>query len=219
MNGLFFVGGTKGGVGKSLVSMILLDILQEANPVLVETDTSNPDVGLAYKNTVETLTADLDTDAGWAKAFNEIHPRLNRPIVINSAARNSLGIARFGEMFAALDTPMTLFWCINQQKDGLLLLGDFLDVVQPARCLVVKNGYFGAETDFATFDESKVKKRTNGNIYLPSLLPAATNSVYSQRKPLHELPDILPFGDKLFFEAWRKKVWKIFEPLIKDGSK
>ena len=43
---LFTVGGCKGGVGKSMVSIALLDyLLRRDTPVLlIDTDTSNPDV-------------------------------------------------------------------------------------------------------------------------------------------------------------------------------
>ena len=51
-----FVGGNKGGVGKSLASMALIDYWLSQNPAkpvfLVETDTSNPDVAHAYGKTV-----------------------------------------------------------------------------------------------------------------------------------------------------------------------
>ena len=45
-NTIFLVGGGKGGVGKSLMSMALLDFLHTSGrrPYLVETDTSVPDV-------------------------------------------------------------------------------------------------------------------------------------------------------------------------------
>jgi Mrp family chromosome partitioning ATPase len=43
---LYGVGGSKGGVGKSIVAMAVLDsLLERGEPVLlVECDTSNPDV-------------------------------------------------------------------------------------------------------------------------------------------------------------------------------
>ncbi len=43
---IYLVGGSKGGVGKSMVTLALADHLQrlDTHAVLVETDTSNPDV-------------------------------------------------------------------------------------------------------------------------------------------------------------------------------
>jgi MinD superfamily P-loop ATPase len=47
---MYYVGGSKGGVGKSLFSFALVDYLlnQERNVLLVDTDTDNPDVYKAH---------------------------------------------------------------------------------------------------------------------------------------------------------------------------
>lgn len=46
------MGGSKGGVGKSLFSFALVDYLlnRNANILLVDTDTDNPDVFKAHKD-------------------------------------------------------------------------------------------------------------------------------------------------------------------------
>ena len=43
---IYMIGGSKGGVGKSFVTLALVDYLRRSDlhVVLVETDTSNPDV-------------------------------------------------------------------------------------------------------------------------------------------------------------------------------
>ncbi|MGH7435886.1 MAG: hypothetical protein ACRENE_09450 [Polyangiaceae bacterium] len=48
---IYWVGGSKGGVGKSMMTLATLDYLLEqgAKVVLVECDTSNPDVWKAYR--------------------------------------------------------------------------------------------------------------------------------------------------------------------------
>lgn len=54
MSTIYFVGGCKGGVGKSMLANGLLHYLLEKNKqvALVETDTSNPDVAYAYENEI-----------------------------------------------------------------------------------------------------------------------------------------------------------------------
>ena len=49
---MYYVGGSKGGVDKSLFSFALVDYLlnQEQNVLLVDTDTDNPDVFKAHKS-------------------------------------------------------------------------------------------------------------------------------------------------------------------------
>ena len=59
---IYIVGGSKGGVGKSMVSMALVDYLRESKRkvILVETDTSNPDVAKAYGPIMDVEVIDLD---------------------------------------------------------------------------------------------------------------------------------------------------------------
>jgi cellulose biosynthesis protein BcsQ len=67
-----YVGGSKGGVGKSLFSFALVNYLlnQERNVLLVDTDTDNPDVYKAHKSLVLPklfcLMNSLDDADGWA---------------------------------------------------------------------------------------------------------------------------------------------------------
>ena len=70
MEKIYWVGGSKGGVGKSAVSMSLLEHLMELFPLLVETDTANPDVAKAYGNTVRTELLDLDQSDGWIELIH-----------------------------------------------------------------------------------------------------------------------------------------------------
>ena len=67
---LYFIGGSKGGVGKSFLSMALADYLtkyKNRKIILVESDTSNPDVGktFAQNDDVEVLSLSLDNADGW----------------------------------------------------------------------------------------------------------------------------------------------------------
>ena len=49
---IYWVGGSKGGVGKSMMTIATVDYLLERGKkvLLVECDTSNPDVGNAYQD-------------------------------------------------------------------------------------------------------------------------------------------------------------------------
>ena len=59
---IYLVGGSKGGVGKSLVSMAIVDYLQQTgeDELLVDSDTSNPDVWKAYQEHVKAHLVDLE---------------------------------------------------------------------------------------------------------------------------------------------------------------
>ena len=65
---VFFVTGSKGGVGKSVGAIALLDYFEMRNRKvsLVETDTANPDVGKAYQKDVKSFSlVNLDENEGW----------------------------------------------------------------------------------------------------------------------------------------------------------
>ena len=68
---IFYVGGSKGGVGKSKLTFALVDyLLDEGKQVLLlESDTSNPDVYKAHhqheNDMLQCREIDLDTSDGW----------------------------------------------------------------------------------------------------------------------------------------------------------
>ena len=57
---IYWVGGSKGGVGKSMMTLATVDHLLEqgAHVLLVECDTSNPKVWKVYREQVETELID-----------------------------------------------------------------------------------------------------------------------------------------------------------------
>ena len=99
---IFYVGGGKGGVGKSIVSLALVDFLitkyGETKAIhLIETDESNPDVGRVYKGKIPVTSAILDeNEKGWIRVAGLIEGSSDTLFVINSAARSNLGIRKNG---------------------------------------------------------------------------------------------------------------------------
>src|ERR1700690_2044116 len=69
---IYWVGGSKGGVGKSMMTLATVDhfLNQGANVLLVECETLNPDLWKAYKDQVDTELIDLDEADGWMHLVN-----------------------------------------------------------------------------------------------------------------------------------------------------
>ena len=88
---LYLVSGSKGGVGKSLVTLALIDYLQRHNqtPMLVETDTSNPDVMKTIQPEIGCMAFDLDHADGWISLVNLCDEQQDKPVVVNTAARSN----------------------------------------------------------------------------------------------------------------------------------
>src|SRR5260370_38725514 len=93
-----WVGGGKGGVGKSMVSMALLDyLLDKGVPALfMESDTSNPDVDKAYRADLPSELVDLDHVDGWIQVVNTCDANRDKAVVGNTPARSATGVPRFG---------------------------------------------------------------------------------------------------------------------------
>jgi MinD-like ATPase involved in chromosome partitioning or flagellar assembly len=99
---IFYVGGGKGGVGKSMVSITLVQYLidrygDSKTIHLIETDESNPDVGRIYKRKIPVSNTILDEDGkGWILMSRVIENSSGTLFVINSAARSNMGIRKNG---------------------------------------------------------------------------------------------------------------------------
>ena len=95
---IFYVGGSKGGVGKSKVSFALIDYLLDDGKkvLLLESDTSNPDVFKAHQphenDTLVCREADLDSADGWIELVNIAAEFPKHCMVVNSAARSNRGL-------------------------------------------------------------------------------------------------------------------------------
>lgn len=148
---IYLIGGSKGGVGKSMVSMATIDFLQEQGEsiLLIESDTSNPDVWKGYHDSVATELVNLDEADGWIQLINLCDSKQDSIVVINTAARNNTGVSAYGttlnSTLAELQRDLVTLWVINRQRDSLELLKDYMDAIPDALVHVVRNGYFGDE--------------------------------------------------------------------------
>src|SRR5437763_348414 len=160
---LILVGGGKGGVGKSLFSMAVVDFLESTKeaPFLIETDTSVPDVFKTYRETIEGELVNLDEREGWIELVNLVESRPESTIVINTGARNQTGITNFGRTLRKaldeLDRKLAVLWMIDRKRESLELLSDFMAAIPEAVVHVVRNLYLGSERKFELYNGSKIK--------------------------------------------------------------
>ncbi|HVV50570.1 MAG TPA: protein mobD, partial [Polyangia bacterium] len=118
---ILLVGGGKGGVGKSLLSIALVDyvIATDAQPFLVETDTSVPDVYKTYGGEIGAELVNLDEREGWIELLNLVESHSTDTIIINTGARNQTGISNFGKTLrkalSELKRRLVVFWLIDRK--------------------------------------------------------------------------------------------------------
>ena len=185
---IVLIGGGKGGVGKSLFSMAVVDFLDGAGrgPFLVETDTSVPDVFKTYKGTIDGELVNLDEREGWIDLVNLVESRPDDTVVINTGARNQTGISNFGrtlrKALPALNRKLVVFWLIDRKRESLELLADFAAALPEAEVHVVRNMYLGAETKFELYNGSKMRAAIEGAGGKIAELPRARGQGYRRHE-------------------------------------
>lgn len=227
MSQLIFCTGFKGGVGKSFMSMAVVDYLnsKEMSPVVVETDTTNPDIFKVFEGKIPTFACDLDVDDGWSSLFTICDGNAKSPVVVNAAARADKGFSKNIESLAcameALQRQPVSMFMMNAERDSMDLLCDFFDATQGInlhKIVVIKNGYFGEDDAFGLFNTSKIKKRVEekggASMYLPPLPSIVRQKIKIERMTFEDAGKSLSFGDRIFLDAWQKKVRISLEKIL-----
>ncbi|MEC4683071.1 MAG: protein mobD [Nitrospirota bacterium] len=217
MENVYWIGGGKGGVGKSFASMGLIDYLRKEgrDPVLIETDKKNPDVGRAHKNEIRTEGIDLADQDGWVELL-DLCSKTESPVVINSAAGadETQGIDALEQSLESSGKKLVVFWVINRQRDSVELLRDFMKSVQSAEVHVVRNLYFGGAHKFERFNDSKTRKELEerGGMILdfPEIADRIADELYSKRVSIAACLVGAETGTRFILARWQNAVHKMF---------
>lgn len=224
---IFYVGGSKGGVGKSKLSFALIDYLtlREKKILLLETDTSNPDVYKAHhphdNDNLVSKIIDLDVSEGWIKLVNYADEFPEHVAVINSAARSNTGIEKYGAMLretlGELNRELVTFWMLNRQRDSLELLRGFLNSFPDALIHACRNMYFGAPEKFELYNKSKAHEivgKKGKTLDFPDLADRVADKLYSGRIPIWIADKELPLGDRAELRRWRQLCVEMFQAAL-----
>lgn len=230
-NTIFYVGGSKGGVGKSLITTVLVQFLIERYGEkkavhLIETDESNPDVGRIYSGKIPVAPLVLDErDTGWITFFDILERSEDALFVVNSAARSNRGIEANGINFStslrdqSVGYDFVTFWPINRQLDCVNLLMDYLSVFDYGPVYTIRNNYWGEPKDFLIYDAMMKKpknqglanERIAGVLDFPPLNDLITLQFYSYGKTIPEVAEKLNVFMRQIFLSWRNRAYEMFE--------
>jgi hypothetical protein len=223
---IFLVGGGKGGVGKSLLSMTVVDYLDGAGsgPFLIETDTSVPDVYKTYKDAVGGELVNLDEREGWIDLVNLVESKPESTIVINTGARNQTGISNFGRTLGKalpqLKRKLVVLWLIDRKRESLELLADFTEALPEAEMHVVRNMYLGTEKKFELYNGSKMKttieKSGGKSLNFPELADRVTDAMNKGRLTIAKASEELSLGDRMELERWREECKVMLTEAIRE---
>lgn len=226
---IFYVGGSKGGVGKSKLAFALIDYLLDDGKqvLLLESDTSNPDVYKAHHQHANGMLVckeiDLDISDGWIELVNAADEFPDHCLVINSAARSNTGIAKYGstlrETLAELNRNLVTFWVINRQRDSVELLRGFLNVFPDALIHVCRNLYFGSPEKFELYNRSKSREiieRKGRTLDFSDLGDRVADKLYSGRMPIKKALEELPIGDRAELRRWKNACAEMFRTALNE---
>ena len=195
--------------------------LQE-NVLLIESDTSNPDVYKMYMDELETRLLDLDTADGWIDLVNICDEKKDHTVVINTAARNNKGVAAYSQTLRntlqELKRDLVTFWVINRQRDSVELLKEYLEELPDTRLHVVRNGHYGEESKFELYNNSKLRDQVEDagglSLMFPDLADRVSDALHSQRLSIRTALKIMPIGNRAELLRWRGAMQKMFEQAL-----
>ena len=217
---VWMVSGSKGGVGKSIVSMALTHFLlkRSGEVLLIEADTANPDVGKAYGKSVETLYLNLDEKDGWMDLANRLAEHPKQTAVINTPARSGEGVKLYGsflsESLGELDRALVTLWVINSQRDSLQLLREYLDAMQGGTTYVLRNLYHGPERKFELYNASKLRETIESRgktLNFPDVADRISDQLHSDRFTIEDVIANAPLGNRAEVNRWVKECAAAFE--------
>lgn len=220
MNKVIVVGGGKGGVGKSSVTIGVVDMLltRGEKVVLIESDDSNPDTYKVLNTLTKSEICNLDTEEGHIKLCNIIEDAKDAYVVLNTAARATAGMIQHGGILVdtvrELQRDLIMLWPINRQRDSLELLSEFLDNSEGYKAtVVIKNTYFGEPAKFARYDNSKTKSRVTATVTFPELNDLLSDKLNDKRRALNNAEG-LTIAERSVLQRYRNAIRDAFEKLL-----
>jgi len=228
---MYYVGGSKGGVGKSLVSFALVDYLlnQEKNVLLVDTDTDNPDVYKAHKDfalpNLHCRLNALDDADGWADLLDTVQNYPEHVVVINAAARTKTSTTSYGDIMKGalleMQRELVVFWVINRYRDSIELLHSFQQAFPGVIIHVCRNLYFGETDRFDLYNTSKARdavEKSGKSLNFPAVAGRVVEWLYSKRMSIRAAYPEMPFGTRAELARWRSRCREMFDLVMGEKS-
>ena len=220
---VYMVSGSKGGVGKSIVSMSLIHYLSKRDEklLLIDADTTNPDVGKAYGKTVETGYINLDEKDGWMDLVNRLAVQPEETMVVNTPARSGVGVRLYGTLLTdsmqELGRKLVTLWVINSQRDSLQLLREYLDTVGGNTTHVFRNLYHGPERKFELYNNSKIRATVEAHgmtFNFPEVADRISDQLHSERLTIQKVIEVAPIGNRAEVNRWVKECASVFDGVV-----
>lgn len=232
---LFLVTAAKGGVGKSLMALTLIDLLLTSGkpPLYIETDPTTPDVYRCLRRDwIDTLdrplpgvllaTCRLTERAGWLDLVDLLDAHRDRWVVVNTPPGLDRALVAHGALLrdslGELQRELVTLWMLDHLPHSVRKLDAHVALFAGTVVHAVRNEMFGDVASFEHYNDSVVRQRIESaggtSMTLPAMESSLTDAIYNRRLAISDALERLPLGGRVAMRQWRARSHREFEPLL-----
>jgi cellulose biosynthesis protein BcsQ len=232
---VYLVTAGKGGVGKSLMALTLIDLLLSSGkaPLYIETDSTTPDVYRCLRRDwIETLdrplpgvllaTCSLTERSGWLDLVDLLDAHRDRCVVVNTPPGLDAALLDHGwllrDSLGELQRDLVTLWMLDRLPHSVRQLEKYVELFPGTVVHAVKNGIFGDAARFEHYNDSAVRQRLESaggtSMTLPAMEHSLTDAIYNERRAISDALEHLPLGRRAALRQWREQSHREFERLV-----
>ncbi len=230
MKSVNFVGGEKGGVGKSVVSRVLAQyFIDHAKPFTgYDTDRSHPSFRRFYADYAAQIVVDAYEGLDQIVSSFEVDPQqaIDQKVIVDLAAQTAQPLSRWINdadllsLFSDLDVRVYFWHVTDGGKDSVNLLGRLTETYgDKANFIIVRN--MGRGQDFSLLDDSSELKLAIDLgarvITMPQLHEASMRKIDAQNASFwaamhhREGQNALGLLERQRVKTWLKNIYAAFD--------
>ena len=228
MASINFIGGEKGGVGKSVTARVLAQYFIDKNQAFTgfDTDRSHHSFNRFYSDYASPVVVDSYEGMDLIVAAFENDPRQN--VIVDLAAQTSAPLAQWIkeasliELFKDMGITVNLWHVMDDGRDAVDLLGRLIDSYGSGpNYVVVQN--FGRGSDFVLLRESYALQKAQAQgafvVELPRLHDASMRKIDQHNTSFwkaindRDSSDSLGLLERQRVKTWLKNCYEVFDRL------
>ena len=228
MASINFIGGEKGGVGKSVTARVLAQYFIDKGVPFTgfDTDRSHHSFNRFYADFASPVVVDSYEGLDLVVAAFEDNP--HQSVIVDLAAQTSAPLARWikdaslMELFVEMGVNVNFWHVMDDGRDAVDLLGRLVDTYgMGPNYIVVQNQ--GRGSDFALLRDSEALKKAKAHgaylVELPRLHDASMRKIDQHDTSFwkaindRESPDSLGLLERQRVKTWLKNTYEVLETL------
>ena len=232
---IWFVGGERGGVGKSACAHLLLDYLRVRlgyRTIVVETDRLNADVGRAFerKEIADVVMYPLrfDTMDEWIRLVDLAEDSPDAAVLINGAAQLFFALKtglQYMQRGGGTDREWVHWFVMGRDIESVQLLRRYVEMIgeltERHRLVVIESAGPSNEREFKAWRQSNLYAglREGGCpiVEVSHLALSVADEMRSRAWSISEACEGLRFSARIELERWRNAAFASIARALGDG--